>query len=472
MKITIPDNEFYQRNWGDFVHKKALQELLRLVPSVELEGIDDISTIEDMYFRNNNIVVTWYDKEGNLQSREYKISATSSVVPSISSRNTWVIDGVDTGVSAIGKDGADGPRGPQGPEGPAGPAGPQGDPGATGERGANGPAGPQGDEGPAGPAGPQGDPGPAGERGADGVSYTPTIGENGNWYINGVDTNKSSRGPEGPKGDVGPKGDPGPAGSDGPQGEPGPKGDPGPAGSPNTPTINNSGYWVINGEVTNHSSKGDDASQRTLNKDEMFNALLKTWGAPYSYTSVKPNFEVNATLIDGDLQTPVKFTSTSTNNIIINVAYDVVDDGTTRQILNIKGSMRGASTTHFTIAKTDNSQLNSIPNKCVFKIDEPLTNGKPTDIRNVVLAGMLTMGYIKFGEQTFIPVGAYRDETAIYVMLAQSAQSAGSFSTDIKVVGGDDRQMADCLIFSFAYITIKTECDGAYDDYKSNGLVK
>ena len=88
MKITIPDNEFYQRNWGDFVHKKALQELLRLVPSVEMEGIDDVSTIEDMYFRNNNIVVTWYDKEGNLQSHEYKISATSSVVPSISSNNT------------------------------------------------------------------------------------------------------------------------------------------------------------------------------------------------------------------------------------------------------------------------------------------------------------------------------------------------------------------------------------------------
>ena len=472
MKITIPDNEFYQRIWGDFVHKKALQELLRLVPSVELEGIDDVSTIEDMYFRNNNIVVTWYDKEGNLQSHEYKISATSSVVPSISSNNTWVIDGVDTGVSAIGRDGVDGPMGPQGAEGPAGPQGPQGEPGDEGERGADGPAGPQGDQGPAGPAGPQGDVGPAGEKGEDGVSYTPTIGENGNWFINGVDTKKPSRGPQGPKGDVGPQGDRGPAGNDGPRGEQGPKGDPGPAGVPNTPTINSDGRWIINGQITNHSSKGKDSTQGQLDRNGMLNALLKTWGAPYSYTSVKPNFEVNATLIDGDLQTPVKFISTSTSDIIINVGYDVVDDGTTKQILNIKGSMRGASTTHFTIAKTDNSQLTAIPNKCVFKIDEPLTNGKPTDIRNVVLVGMLTMGYIKFGEQTFVPVGTYRDETSIYVMLAQSKNSTGTFSTDIRVVGGDDRQMTDCLIFSFVYLTIKTECESAYDDYKSNNLVK
>lgn len=472
MKITIPENEFYQRNWGDFVHKKALQELLKLVPSVEMEGIDDVSTIEDMYFHNNNIVVTWYDKAGNLQSHEYKISATSSVVPSISSNNTWVIDGVDTGVLAIGEPGPVGPTGPQGPEGPSGPAGPQGEPGPEGKRGADGPTGPQGDQGPIGPTGPQGDVGPAGEKGEDGVSYTPTIGENGNWYINGVDTNMPSRGPQGPKGDQGAKGDPGPSGNDGPKGDQGPKGDPGPAGSPNTPTINSDGYWIINGQSTSHSSKGADASQGVLSKDEMFEALLKTWGAPYSYTSVKPNFEVNATLIDGDLQTPVKFTSTSTSDIIINVAYDIVDDGTTKQILNIKGSMRGASTTHFNIAKTDNSQLTSIPNKCIFKIDEPLTNGKPTEIRNVVLAGMLTMGYVKFGEQTFVPVGTYRDETSIYVMLAQSERSVGTFSTDIKVVGGDDRQMVDCLIFSFVYLTIKTECDAAYDNYKSNGLVK
>jgi len=472
MKITIPDNEFYQRNWGDFVHKKALQELLRLVPSVEMEGIDDVSTIEDMYFRNNNIVVTWYDEEGNLQSHEYKISATSSVVPSISSNNTWVIDGVDTGVSAIGRDGVDGPIGPQGPEGPAGPAGPQGDPGPEGEKGADGPAGPQGPEGPAGPSGPQGDVGPAGEKGENGVSYTPTIGENGNWYINGVDTKKPSRGPQGPKGDVGPKGDPGPAGNDGPKGDQGPKGDPGPAGSPNTPTISNDGYWIINGQATSHSSKGADATQGTMSKQVMLDTMLRTCGAPYSLTDTKSNFVINAVLIDNDSQTPVKFTSTSTSDIIINVAYNVYDDGQIKKINDIRGSMIGASTTHFTLSKSDNDELSSIPDKCVFKIDEPLTDGKATDVRNVALAGMLTTGYLKFGEQTFVPVGTYRDETAIYVMLAQSAQSTGDFSTDIKVVGGDDRQMPDCLFNSFIYLTTKELCNDAYANYKTNGLVK
>ena len=91
--------------------------------------------------------------------------------------------------------------------------GPKGDTGATGEQGATGPQGPQGETGPQGPqgeTGPQGDPGPAG---ADGV--TPTIGENGNWYLGETDTGKPSRGGQGPKGDTG---------DQGPQGLPGPTG--------------------------------------------------------------------------------------------------------------------------------------------------------------------------------------------------------------------------------------------------------
>lgn len=62
----------------------------------------------------------------------------------------------------------------------------------------------QGDEGPRGTQGnpgPQGDPGPAG---ADGV--TPTIGENGNWYLGETDTGKPSRGDQGPQGLPGPTG--------------------------------------------------------------------------------------------------------------------------------------------------------------------------------------------------------------------------------------------------------------------------
>lgn len=55
-----------------------------------------------------------------------------------------------------------------------------------------------------------------GADGQDGI--TPTIGENGNWYLGDTDTGKPSRGetgPQGPKGDTGAAGATGPAGADG-----------------------------------------------------------------------------------------------------------------------------------------------------------------------------------------------------------------------------------------------------------------
>ena len=52
--------------------------------------------------------------------------------------------------------------------------------------------GDKGDPGEQGPKGEPGDTGPAGASGADGV--TPTIGENGNWYLGNTDTGKPSRG--------------------------------------------------------------------------------------------------------------------------------------------------------------------------------------------------------------------------------------------------------------------------------------
>ena len=97
-----------------------------------------------------------------------------------------------------------GEQGLKGDTGETGPQGPQGETGATGA------TGPQGEQG---PQGPQGDPGPAGADGTDGV--TPTIGENGNWYLGETDTGKPSRGEQGLKGDTG---------EQGPQGLPGPTG--------------------------------------------------------------------------------------------------------------------------------------------------------------------------------------------------------------------------------------------------------
>ena len=58
--------------------------------------------------------------------------------------------------------------------------------------------------------------------GADGI--TPTIGENGNWYLGDIDTNKPSRGEKGDTGEKGEKGDTGSTGPTGPQGDIGPQG--------------------------------------------------------------------------------------------------------------------------------------------------------------------------------------------------------------------------------------------------------
>lgn len=166
----------------------------------------------------------------------------------IGDNGNWYINGVDTGKPS---------RGEQGPQGPAGPEGPQGEQGPAGADGAQGPEGPQG------PAGTDGAPGPAGSDGfsptvatapieggtrvtitdADGEhtfdvmngrdggeAATPVIGENGNWFINGEDTGKPSRGEQGPKGEQGPQGPAGADGEDGAQGPQGPEGPRGPAG--------------------------------------------------------------------------------------------------------------------------------------------------------------------------------------------------------------------------------------------------
>lgn len=51
-----------------------------------------------------------------------------------------------------------------------------------------------------------------------------TIGENGNWFINGEDTGVQAQGPKGDKGDAGSVGPQGEIGPQGPQGIQGPKG--------------------------------------------------------------------------------------------------------------------------------------------------------------------------------------------------------------------------------------------------------
>lgn len=70
-----------------------------------------------------------------------------------------------------------------------------------GPQGPQGPKGDTGDTGPQGPAGADGEPGKDGANGTDGTNgITPTIGDNGNWYLGETDTGKPSRGEKGEPG--------------------------------------------------------------------------------------------------------------------------------------------------------------------------------------------------------------------------------------------------------------------------------
>ena len=92
--------------------------------------------------------------------------------------------------------------------------------GADGEKGETGATGAQGIQG---------------QPGKDGHTPVITIGANGHWFIDGVDSNVSAEGSKGETGPQGPAGDKGDTGATGPQGPAGEKGETGEQGEPGTP---------------------------------------------------------------------------------------------------------------------------------------------------------------------------------------------------------------------------------------------
>lgn len=94
--------------------------------------------------------------------------------------------------------------------------------------------------------------GEQGIQGEDGHSPEITIGTNGNWFIDGVDTGVSAKGAQGETGTVGPQG---PQGIQGIQGEDG--------HSPEI-TIGTNGNWFIDGVDTGVSAKGAQGEVGTI----------------------------------------------------------------------------------------------------------------------------------------------------------------------------------------------------------------
>lgn len=117
---------------------------------------------------------------------------------------------------------------------------------------------PQGTKGDKGDTGAKGDPGEKGDTGATGAAgkdgITPTIGENGNWYLGDTDTGKPSRGATGAQGAQGPQGEKGDTGAQGPQGETGATGA---TGAVFTPSVDTNGNisWTNNGGLANPTTR-------------------------------------------------------------------------------------------------------------------------------------------------------------------------------------------------------------------------
>lgn len=99
--------------------------------------------------------------------------------------------------------------------------------------------------------------------GQDGADDTPgsvvAIGDNGNWFIDGVDTGKPSRGEKGEQGEQGPAGPQGPQGEQGPAG---PAGGDGAAANAVYYKPGESGYWV---KVT-VDANGTETEEETTEK--------------------------------------------------------------------------------------------------------------------------------------------------------------------------------------------------------------
>ena len=232
-------------NYGDSVLGKDAE--IVSITKTGSDGLVDTYTILYGDGKTTTFTVTnGKDGEQGIEGKPGSDGHTPTIT--IGENGNWFIDGVDSNISAKGEKGDKGDTGETGPHGPAG------DKGDKGDKGDTGPQGPSGEDGKSVVSiektsssglvdtytitysdgttstftvtnGQNGEQGVQGNPGADGHTPTITIGENGNWFIDGVDSNISAKGEKGDKGDTGETGPQGPAGDKGDKGDTGEKGD-------------------------------------------------------------------------------------------------------------------------------------------------------------------------------------------------------------------------------------------------------
>ena len=142
----------------------SLQERMDKLQS-ELQALQG-KVVKEVLSKDGKLVIVFTD------GTQKEIEAGDLIKLSINDKGEWCINGQSTGVSAKGQKGD------------------KGDKGDTGAAGAKGDKGDKGDTGAAGAKGDKGDKGPKGDKGD---SPKITIGDNGNWYIDGKDTKISAQ---------------------------------------------------------------------------------------------------------------------------------------------------------------------------------------------------------------------------------------------------------------------------------------
>lgn len=154
--------------------------------SLALTGDDDVEV-------SASVVAPFMQGEQGEQGEQgVGISTMVQTSASVASAgaNVWkmtLTDGREFSFTVLnGEKGDAGATGPQGPQGAKGEKGDKGDTGARGPQGEQGPRGVPGQRGEKGAKGDKGDRGFTGETGPAG--NTPEIGQNGNWWIGGIDT--------------------------------------------------------------------------------------------------------------------------------------------------------------------------------------------------------------------------------------------------------------------------------------------
>ena len=72
MKFNFNFNEFYEHNFGDFVHIHALREWFKGVPSLEsfLKSKDDKALVKDMHFTDERTTVDYIDTKDDTEKTE------------------------------------------------------------------------------------------------------------------------------------------------------------------------------------------------------------------------------------------------------------------------------------------------------------------------------------------------------------------------------------------------------------------